>query len=181
MNTKNRSKTRNMVLCALFAALMAVLSQIIVPIGPVPFNLGVLGAFLAGVLLSPVWASASMGVYLLLALVGMPVLAGMQGGPGALFGKTGGYVIGYIAIAFLTSLAVNKSSKMLINIGAMVTGLFICYIFGTLWFMVITKLSFFESLVYCVLPFIIPDIIKLICSYLLGTSLKKMLKTENII
>ncbi len=180
MNTKSRNKTRNMVLCALFSALMAVLSQIIVPFGPVPFNLGVLGAFFAGVLLSPVWASASMGIYLLLALVGMPVLAGMQGGPGALFGKTGGYVIGYVAIAFLTSFAMKKSNKTVIHICFMLIGLVICYAFGTMWFMVITKLNLVESLVYCVLPFIIPDIIKLICSYFLGVNIKKMLMRENM-
>ncbi len=181
MNVRKKEKTKNMVLCALLAALMAVLSQIVVPFGPVPFNLGVLGAFLAGMLLLPLWACASMGTYLLLALVGMPVLAGMQGGPGALFGKTGGYIIGYIAIALLTSVAVNKSDKTALHISAMLLGLLICYALGTAWFMFITKLGIAESLAYCVLPFVIPDLIKMFTSYILGKNIKRMLKHENIV
>ncbi len=97
---------------ALFAALTAVLAQIQLPIGPVPFNLAVFGAFLAGMLLEPAWAAASMGVYMLLGAVGIPVFAGFMGGPAVLLGKTGGYVIGYIFIALATALAVKRSGKL---------------------------------------------------------------------
>ena len=41
-------KTRNLVLCALFAALTAVLSQIAIPIQPVPINLATFSVFVAG-------------------------------------------------------------------------------------------------------------------------------------
>ncbi len=181
MNVKTKGRTKNMVLCALFAALMAVLSQIVVPIGAIPFNLGVLGAFLAGMLLNVFWASASIIVYMLLALVGMPVLAGMQGGPGALFGPTGGFVIGYLAIAFLTSLAINKSNKIHMHIFSMAIGLIICYFLGTVYFMFLTQNNLITSLTYCVIPFIIPDIIKLVCAYVLGKNLRKHLMAQNLI
>ena len=95
---KRKIATKDLVLTALFAALTAVLAQIQLPIGPVPFNLAVFGAFLAGMLLEPAWAAASMGVYMLLGAVGIPVFAGFMGGPAVLLGKTGGYVIGYIFI-----------------------------------------------------------------------------------
>ena len=91
---KRKIATKDLVLAALFAALTAVLAQIQLPIGPVPFNLAVFGAFLAGMLLAPAWAAASMGVYMLLGAVGIPVFAGFMGGPAVLLSKTGGYVIG---------------------------------------------------------------------------------------
>ena len=65
---------------ALLAALTAVLAQVQLPIGPVPFNLAVLGAFLAGMLLRPAWAACAMGVYMALGLIGIPVFAGCAGG-----------------------------------------------------------------------------------------------------
>ncbi len=181
MSTKTKNKTKYMVLCALFAALMAVLSQIIVPIGPVPFNLGVLGAFLCGIILPPLWASVSMLVYVLLALIGMPVLAGMQGGIGALFGPTGGYVIGYIAVAFLTSFGINKFKFMFLHMALMLLGLIVCYALGTAWFMLLTQNTLATSLAYCVTPFIIPDIFKLLLSYFFGKTIKKGLKYEKLI
>ena len=89
---------------ALLAALTAVLAQVQLPIGPVPFNLAVLGAFLAGMLLRPAWAACAMGVYMALGLIGIPVFAGFVGGPAVLAGKTGGYVLGYVCIAWCLSL-----------------------------------------------------------------------------
>ena len=93
--TKENQKVRRMVLCALFAALTAVCSQIAVPMpGGVPINLALFSVYMAGTLLGPVWGTASQLVYVLLAAVGVPVLAGFSGGPAVLFGKTGGYVLG---------------------------------------------------------------------------------------
>ena len=66
---KRKIATKDLVLTALFAALTAVLAQIQLPLGPVPFNLAVFGAFLAGMLLPPAWAAAYMGVYMLLGAV----------------------------------------------------------------------------------------------------------------
>ena len=124
---KRKIATKDLVLTALFAALTAVLAQIQLPIGPVPFNLAVFGAFLAGMLLEPAWAAASMGVYMLLGAVGIPVFAGFMGGPAVLLGKTGGYVIGYIFIALATALAVKRSGKLPVIGAAMLAGLLVCY------------------------------------------------------
>lgn len=175
-----QTKTRNYVLTALFAALTAVLAQIQLPLGPVPFNLAVLGAFLAGMLLSPLWASASMGVYLALGLVGVPVFAGFQGGPAVLFGKTGGYVIGYIFIALCTSLAVQKQAPVWLTALAMAGGLVICYALGTVWFMAVTGAGLAASLSWCVLPFVVPDVAKGVCACLLGRAVQKRLAVSQV-
>ena len=153
---KRKIATKDLVLTALFAALTAVLAQIQLPIGPVPFNLAVFGAFLAGMLLEPAWAAASMGVYMLLGAVGIPVFAGFMGGPAVLLGKTGGYVIGYIFIALATALAVKRSGKLPVIGAAMLAGLLVCYGFGTAWFMAVTGADLVSALGGCVLPFIVP-------------------------
>ena len=100
-------KTRELVLASLMTAATAVLAQIMLPIGPVPFNLAVLGAYLAGCLLEPAWALASMAAYLLLGAFGLPVFAGLSGGPAVLAGPTGGYIVGYLPVSY-THLDVYK-------------------------------------------------------------------------
>ena len=67
----------------------------------VPINLALFAVYMAGTMLGPVWGAASQLVYLLLAAVGVPVMAGMQGGPAVLLGKTGGYAIGYLLAALI--------------------------------------------------------------------------------
>ena len=157
---KRKIETKDLVLTALFAALTAVLAQIQLPIGPVPFNLAVFGAFLAGMLLEPAWAAASM--------VGITVFAGFMGGPAVLLGKTGGYVIGYIFIALATALAVKRSGKLPVIGAAMLAGLLICYGFGTAWFMAVTGADLVSALGWCVLPFIVPDVCKGVLACVLG-------------
>ena len=177
---KRKIATKDLVLTALFAALTAVLAQIQLPIGPVPFNLAVFGAFLAGMLLEPAWAAASMGVYMLLGAVGIPVFAGFMGGPAVLLGKTGGYVIGYIFIALATALAVKRSVKLPVIGAAMLAGLLICYGFGTAWFMAVTGADLVSALGWCVLPSIVPDVCKGVLACVLGRLLAGRLAKAGV-
>ena len=158
--------TIELIKVAMFASITAILSQIVLPIGPVPYNLGLLGALLAGMLCRPSTATLSMVAYILMGMIGLPVFAGFVGGIGVLLNSTGGYLLGYILTAFLTSLARNK--KWYITVCAMVLGLLLCYAFGTMWFMIISKNSLIASLAYCVIPFVLPDVAKIICAFLLG-------------
>ena len=177
---KRKIATKDLVLTALVAALTAVLAQIQLPIGPVPFNLAVFGAFLAGMLLEPAWAAASMGVYMLLGAVGIPVFAGFMGGPAVLLGKTGGYVIGYIFIALATALAVKRSGKLPVIGAAMLAGLLVCYGFGTAWFMAVTGADLVSALGWCVLPFIVPDVCKGVLACVLGRLLAGRLAKAGV-
>ena len=177
---KRKIATKDLVLTALFAALTAVLAQIQLPIGPVPFNLAVFGAFLAGMLLEPAWAAASMGVYMLLGAVGIPVFAGFMGGPAVLLGKTGGYVIGYIFIALATALAVKRSGKLPVIGAAMLAGLLVCYGFGTAWFMAVTGADRVSALGWRVLPFIVPDVCKGVLACVLGRLLAGRLAKAGV-
>lgn len=173
---------RMLVLTALFAALVAICSQIQIPLPMVPINLALFGVYLAGALLGRRWGALSLIVYTLLAAVGAPVLAGFSGGLGILMGKTGGYVIGYILAAYVTGLVTEKwgASYPKLCVG-MVLGCAVCYLFGTLWFMQVSGLTLAVSLGYCVLPFLPGDVIKILLAALLTIKLRPALKRQNLI
>lgn len=170
-------RLRHLVLCALFSAMTAVCSQIAVPMPwGVPINLALFAVCLAGSLLGPLWGTASMGVYVALAAVGVPVLAGFQGGPAAIFGKTGGYVIGYMAAALVTGLLARRFGRRFWPLcAAMAIGCAACYALGTLWFVVLTQSPLPVALGLCVLPYLPADAVKIALAALLTLQLRRRL------
>lgn len=182
MSEVKRSPARRMALCAFFAALVAICSQIQIPLPMVPINLALFGVYLAGALLGRRMGALSLVVYTLLAAVGAPVLAGFSGGLGILLGKTGGYVIGYILAAYITGLIVDRWGDTYVKLClGMLLGCLLCYTFGTLWFMKVSALSLAVSLGYCVLPFLPGDVIKILLAALLTVKLRPILKNQNLI
>ena len=179
---KDRSAlTRNLVLAALLTALTAVCSQIQIPLPMVPINLALFAVHLAGALLGAKWGALSMTAYALLGVVGAPVFAGFSSGPAVLFGKTGGYILGYILCALLVGLIsrrIGYTARGLVI--AMVAGVAACYVFGTIWFMVITEMNLQMSLTYCVLPFLPGDAVKIALATLLALRLRKPLQAMGI-
>ena len=169
-----------MALCtgAMLITIMAGLSQLVISIGPVPFNLGVLGAFLMGLMLKPRYALLSMLCYLILGGLGVPVFAGFSGGPQVLFGMTGGYIVGYVFISYMSSLAETAGLSLKFKLSVMICSLVLCYVLGTCWFMYLSNNSFMESLAVCVIPFIIPDLFKLAAALYLASAIKKRLPME---
>ena len=157
-----RSSLRSLLLCALFAALMVICSQLVIPLPMVPLSLSLLAVNLAGALLGPRLGAASMAVYVLLGLVGVPVYASFGAGPAILFGQRGGFIFGYILASFLTGLLVRRGNGYWSTCLAMAVGTLSCYILGTAWFMAITGLGLWASLGYCVLPFLPGDAAKIL-------------------
>lgn len=175
--TKRGGRTRAMVLCALFAALTAVGSQLAIPIQPIPINMAMLFVFLAGGLLGAKRAAVSMLVYVAIGAIGVPVFAGFRGGPQVLVGPTGGYILGYLVAAFVTGFAVDKwGEKLWVIAGAMVVGLALCYTFGTLWYLILTGKGLVPALMGCVVPFLPGDAAKIIVATLLTKALRRYLR-----
>lgn len=103
----NGSRTQDLALIGVFAALMAVLHftpPITLSFG-VPITLGTLGVGLAGLVLGPWRGLASMSLYVALGLVGLPIFSGFSGGLGVLAGPSAGYILSWPLGAFLTGLA----------------------------------------------------------------------------
>lgn len=97
-------KTKTMVLCAIFAAILCIFSVMSIPIGAIPISMGLFGVMLTAVILGPVLGTISVGVFILLGLVGLPVFSGFKGGFQVLAGPTGGYIWSYILVALFIGL-----------------------------------------------------------------------------
>lgn len=180
MNTvaATRSKTYDMVYIAIFAVLMAVCSWISIPT-TVPFTLQTFGVFIAVGVLGGKRGTLAVLVYILLGAVGIPVFSGFKGGIGALAGTTGGYIVGFLFSA-LVMWGIERlfGRKQIVQIISMIVGLFVCYAFGTAWFMVVYSrttgaVGLGAVLGWCVIPFIIPDLIKIALAYGLSAKLRK--------
>ncbi|HRK76327.1 MAG TPA: biotin transporter BioY [Streptococcus parasuis] len=95
-----KTSTRSLVYIAIGTALIAALSQISLSIGPVPFTLQTLAIGLVACLYKPKDALASVGLYLVLGAIGLPVFAGFSGGFAALVGPTAGFLWGFLLYAY---------------------------------------------------------------------------------
>ena len=186
MKKDSSNRTVIIVMTALFAALMAVCSWIAIPLPglQVPVTLGTLGATLAGGILG--WQAGSLAilVFLLLGACGLPVFAGFHGGIGALAGPTGGYLIGYILLAFFTGLLIQVLCKKKLNVwgiaAATIVGEFFCYLLGTAWYVISMHVTPIAALSLCVFPFLPGDALKIVCSTLLIRRLRPVAENMGI-
>ncbi len=168
--------TRRLTLAAFFAALTAVCSQLQIPLPMVPINLALFAVHLCGAALGPKWGALSMAAYAGLGAIGVPVFAGLGSGPATLFGRTGGYILGYILAAAIVGLLSRRWGFAFPRLcAAMAAGVAACYLFGTLWFMALTGTGLGASLSYCVLPFLPGDAVKIALAALLAQRLRPSL------
>lgn len=169
-----KMSTRDMVLSAVFAAVIAVFAVMTIPIGEVPITLGLFGVMIAAVVLGAKRGTISVLVYILIGAVGLPVFSGFKGGFSVIAGPTGGYISSYILVALIIGAASGLSAKQ-INVVRMVIcfisciiGTAVCYFIGTVQFMAVSGNDLVSSLGMCVLPFIPFDILKGIAASALG-------------
>ena len=145
----------NVARAALFAALLGAFAYVSFPnpVSPAPVTLQVLGVFLAGILLGPVWGAGACGLYLLAGALGAPVFAGGAAGFGVLVGPTAGYLLPYPLAAFVIGTVVHggsavsnpKSMGLCRLVGAMVLGAAVIYAFGIAGLMLVQNLSPIEA------------------------------------
>ena len=171
-------KTKDVALVGLFAALMVICSWISVPLGPVPVTLQTFAVFLAAALLGSRRGTLAVGVYILLGVVGLPVFSGFK----TLNPLTFGYVLGFLPLGLLTAASERlfRGRRLALPLG-MGLGLLACYLIGTVWFWYVmhfrgTEYGFGKILSLCVIPFIVPDLIKLGLAYFLTQKLGKFVK-----
>ena len=172
-------KLKKMITAAFSAVFIAVCSWIVIPT-PIPFSMQTFGIFLLLFIFGGRKCLFSILIYTALGLLGAPVFAGFRGGIPVIFSNTGGYLAGFILCAFCYIIISPSGKKSFI---AAVIGLCICYICGTLWYMMINSLWSFEGLkasfTICVLPFIIPDFIKLFLAFKVSGRLSSVIYRLN--
>ena len=174
-NNKPRTAVKDMVFTAMFAALIAVCSIISIPIGEVPVTLQTFAICLTAAMLGWKRGTLAVFIYILLGAIGVPVFAGMSGGIGILAGPTGGYIIGFILTSLIVGFAADRRGRKALPLAiAMVAGVLACYVTGTIWFMVVTGMGLVESLMLCVVPFLLFDAAKIALAVLLSNRLSKV-------
>ncbi len=162
---------------SLFVALIAIGAFISIPIGPVPIVLQNMFVLLASIILGPLWGLASVAVYLVIGLAGLPVFAGGTSGIGKLFGPTGGYLLGYLPCVFITaSISKGLGKKMSSDIIAMLIGSLIVYAAGVPWLKVVTSMTFQKALAVGMVPFLIGDALKIIAAAFIAKTLRPVVK-----
>ncbi len=182
---KNRKKIRvkDLAMTAMGVALIVLCSWISVPL-TVPFTMQTFAVCLLAALLGARRGLWTVGVYVLLAAVGVPVLSGFKGGVGALLGVTGGYIIGFFFTAITVGLSAELWGRRLrVLIPAMAVGILLCYVFGTAWFIFVYAKSsgpigIGAALGWCVLPYLPADALKIVLASLLAVRLYPTLERD---
>ena len=178
--SKYRSAAREIAYIALAVSLITVCAWITLPLGPIPFTLQTLAVALVGALLGWKRGVAAVAVYIFMGLIGIPVFSRFQATT-ALFGTTGGYIFGFLFLALGPALAKllpikNVWARAGIVYAGMVLGMVIMYFFGTVWYANLSGTGFVASLTVCVVPFILPDLVKFVISAFLAVKLEKYVR-----
>lgn len=182
---------KDMVLCAVFAALISIGAYVSVPLpSGVPFSLQPFFAMLAGAILGSKRGGISMAVYTLMGLVGLPVFSNGTGGFGMIFKPTFGYILGFILCAYVVGLIVEKSREKEFKLGFIIApfvGLIIDYIIGVPYLFLVLKVSMGDAmtpslaLAYGFWPYIILDLVKACIVVSLLFSIVPRLEREGIL
>ena len=145
------AKVRTITRIAMFAAVLAVCSQIAIPLpSGVPVTLQ---TFAVG-------------------LVGAPVFSNFMGGPAVLFGKTGGFIYGFLPMALLCGLAAEKELPGRIFLSA--AGLLLCHLCGVLQFSLLTGMDLLKSALLVSLPYLVKDLISMALAERFAAALRRI-------
>ena len=167
---------------ALMTALMCVLGPLSIPIGAVPISFTNFVIYLAIYLLGTKLGTLSYCLYLLIGLAGLPVFSGYSGGLAKLAGPTGGYLVGFIAMAVIFGVVLKKYPKnTLPAILGMTAGTFAAYLFGTVWFVAEAGCTLWYALTVCVFPFLLGDGVKIFISAKVGPIIKDALLRAHLL
>lgn len=175
MNTKTFSP-ETIVKAGVAVALMAVSSWFTVPIGPVPVTLQTMVLTFIVCALNTTTSGLALCIYVLLGALGVPVFSGMRGGVGVLFGATGGYILGFVVVAFLvTYLRRFMEPGLKRDIVSAVLTLVIVHVFGVIWLGTVGAMGIGPAFAAGSAPFLVPDCIKAAAGIVLAQAVTKAL------
>lgn len=187
-----RLSTKNIVVGGMITAVISVLSILTIPMpSGVPVTLQTFAIALCGYVLGWRRGIVSTGIYLLLGAVGVPVFAGMTGGPSVLFGHLGGFLWGFLFLTLLCGTenkkqncclnmclgasrnVFRKMKKTALRIGVGIVGLAICHFFGVFQFAIVMNTTLKEAFLLASLPYIAKDVISVAGAYFVSVSVKR--------
>lgn len=176
-----QSKVKDMTFTALMAAVLCAAGPLSIPIGPVPIAIGNLLILLSLYVVGRKKGMAALLLYLLLGLIGLPVFAGFTGGPQVVLGPTGGYIVGYIAMALIAGPVIDRyCNNRLICVIGMVAATLVLYALGTAWLAYSAHMTFTAALAVGVLPFAAIDLAKICLCAIVGPVIRNRLTASGL-
>ena len=181
MKLQWKSRLHRMVVAGVFAALLAVLSQVSIPLPTgIPVTLQTFAVALCGFALGPGLGAAAVGVYLALGAVGVPVFAGFSGGIGSFVGMTGGYLWAFLPMAFLCGLGARQKNRALaLTVGF--GGLAVCHLCGSFQFALVSAVSPWNAFLLASAPYLLKDAASLVVAYLAAVAILRSLEKARLV
>lgn len=178
---KKKSKTYQMAIIGVMAAVTSILGPFSVPIGVVPVSFTNLAIYFALYALGMKRGTISYLIYMFIGFVGIPVFSNFTGGPSKLLGPTGGYLVGFVFMALIAGYFIDKyiDKKVLCFLG-MVLGTVVCYALGTLWLAYQANMQAGSALAAGVIPFIPGDLVKIAIAALVGPQIRQRLINADL-
>ena len=172
----NRISVKNIVLAGMFAAFLAVMSQVSLPMPTgVPITVQVFAVALVGVILGWKRGVLAVLVYILIGAVGVPVFANFKGGLSVLTGLTGGYIIAWPVMTILCGIqpkTQNVKLNMTVNIILSLVGLAVCE--GALQWALLSGNDLRGIIIYSLTAFVPKDIVLTVLAVIIGRQVRKM-------
>ena len=175
MNENPSANLRMTVYASLFAALTIIGGYLSfpIPVSPIPIVLADFFVMLAGLLLGASWGFTSIGLFVFLGIIGLPVFAGGKAGLAVFFGPTGGFLLGYLACALVVGVISGRGKPSTVkDVVALVAGNVVLYAFGVSWLKMVVSLPWEGALAVGLLPFIPGLIVKVVAASALARVLR---------
>lgn len=178
---KKNNQTRELVYAAMLAAVISVMSQISLPLpSGVPVTLQTMGVAMAGYILGKKWGTVSVGVYILLGAAGMPVFSGFKSGISSIVGVTGGFIWGFLPMAFLCGTGGSLKGKN--GFAAVLTGLIglaVCHLCGVLQWMAIKGGGLLSGFLTVSAPYLVKDVLSVAAACFAAELIVKRMRTDK--
>lgn len=162
------------VFIGVFAALLAVLSQLSIPLpSGIPVTLHTFTVALCGYMLGWRRGALALSVYVTMGAVGLPVFSAFSGGVGILFGVTGGFIWGFFPLVILCGIGTKQRYSLAVFSG--LAGLTLCQLLGVLQFAAVSGVDILQAFLLACVPYLIKDIISVVLACGISRALKKAL------
>lgn len=172
--------TQTITMVGMLTAVLSVLSILEIPMpSGVPITLQTFAVALCGYVLGHKKGTLSVALYLFLGFLGVPVFTGMSGGIDKLFGFTGGFLYGFLFLAFFCGIGIRLPNKILTVLSGCI-GLLICHVFGALHYSVIADMKFIPAFLLVSVPYLVKDVLSVMGAYLVSLAVRKSLGRAGI-
>ena len=172
------SRTKQIAYTGMFTAIIAFMSQLAIPMpSGVPATLQTLAIVITGLILGVKAGTVSVGLYITIGAIGLPVFSAFRSGLGTLFGVTGGFIFGFIPFVIMCGLARNLKNKIT-AVSLCIAGLLLCHLSGIIQFMMVTSTTFTQTALTVSIPYLIKDIVSCILAYIISLQLKRVITVE---